>query len=110
MLSVNPNQIQAQSQFQDANLFLVIALILLSSLAGELYRADKQKTITKEILLRVVVRAFASAMVGSIALFYCIHQGMDIAMVGAITGGVSMIGADVVIAALTLIFKRKTGL
>jgi len=97
---------QQTEQMPDIPLSLIIILILLSSLAGELYRADKQRSITKA-LMRVLVRSFASTMVGIIALFYCLHRGMDLMYAGAVTGSVAMIGADVVIAIMTMIFKRK---
>ena len=98
---------QQTEQVPDIPLSLIIILILLSSLAGELYRADKQRSITKALLMRVLVRSFASTMVGIIALFYCLHRGMDLMYAGAVTGSVAMIGADVVIAIMTMIFKRK---
>lgn len=100
---------QNQEQIQNIPFVLIIVLILLSSLAGELYRADKQQRITKAMLVRVLIRSFASTMIGIIACLYCLHKGMDSLAVGAITGGVSMIGADVVIAVWTIIFKRKLG-
>lgn len=100
---------QPSEQIQDVPFILIIILIVMSSLAGELYRAPIQQRITKAMLIRVLIRSFASTMIGIITCLYCLHKGMDLLAVGAITGGVSMIGADVVIALWTMIFKRKLG-
>jgi hypothetical protein len=107
LLSKN-SKVQPSEQIQDVPFILIIILIVLSSLAGELYRADIQG-ITKAMLGRVAIRTFVSTVIGVIAMAYCLHKGMDIWAVGAITGSVSMIGADVVIALLTMLFKRKLG-
>ena len=93
---------------KDIPLWVVIIMIVLCSLAGELYRADKhQRLSTKQLFVRVAVRAFTSIMVGIVALAYCLHKNMDIYAVGAITGGLSLLGADMVITIGTAIIKRK---
>lgn len=103
--------IEAQTrEAQELSVWGVLLIILLCSLAGELYRADKSRYITQQLLWRVGIRAFTSTMIGVIASSYCIHKGMDIYAVGAVAGGLSLLGADMVITIGTVLIKRKVNI
>ncbi|MDO8328870.1 MAG: hypothetical protein Q7T36_00160 [Fluviicoccus sp.] len=53
-----------QDQVQDAPVWFVCLLILLSALAGEMYRVDKQHRLSRQLFVRIAIRAFA----------WCQHQ------------------------------------
>lgn len=99
--------VEMQEQAQDAPLWVLVLLAALCALAGEMYRADKNQRITKSLMLRIIVRAFAGMMIGMIALAYCLHQHYDIYASGAIVGVISILGADTVIAIGMVLLKRR---
>lgn len=100
--------IEAQPQeVQELSIWGVLLIIVLCGLAGELYRADKGQYQAKHLAMRIVIRAFVSTMIGILAVIYGLHRHMEIYEIGAMAGGLAMLGADTVITVGTVLFKRR---